>query len=331
MAKNILKYIISLVFACGLLYWTLKDYNFTENYEKLKSANFLWFFVSAILTLIAHTSRAIRGKMLLEPMSYKPSTYNATIAVFLGYFANYLVPRLGEITRCTTLKTTEDIPFEKSFGTVITERIVDVAMLLLLLLLNFILEFDRLSGYFIDFFNSKFPAGFNFLNIVLIITSAIVILGGLIKIWNSKKDEILKNPLINKAFGLMKGLLDGLLSIKDLKNPWAFVAHTILIWAMYFLMTYVMFFAFSDTSHLGMLAGLSTVVIGAIGIAAPTPGGLGTYHALVGGLLVLYGLSSDSAKTLAIFLHGSQMVITIVFGIIAFVLLFFQKRKLKNV
>jgi glycosyltransferase 2 family protein len=137
MLKNILKYIFSLGFAAALLYWTLKDYDFVENFEKLKSANFFWVFVSAILTIIAHTSRAIRGKMLLEPMGYKPSTLNATLAVFLGYFANYVVPRLGEVTRCTTLTTTEKIPFEKTFGTVVTERIVDVFMLLLILILNF--------------------------------------------------------------------------------------------------------------------------------------------------------------------------------------------------
>lgn len=328
MLKNFLKYIISLVVAGGLLYWTLKDYNFAENFEKLKSAHFFWFFVSAILTIVAHTSRAIRGKMLLEPMGYKPSTYNATIAVFLGYFANYLVPRLGEVTRCTTLATTEKIPFEKSFGTVITERIVDVFVLLLLLILNFILEFDRLSSYFLDFFESKFPDGFNVLNIIVIIIALLILVFLSVWFWRNQKEKILRNSFISNIIEKLKGLLDGLLSIKDLKNPGAFLAHTVLIWIMYFFMTYVMFFAFDDTSHLGLLAGLSTMVMGAIGIAAPTPGGLGTYHALVGGLLVLYGLSSDAGKTLAILLHGSQMVITLSFGIIAFILLFFQKRKL---
>ncbi len=327
MLKNIFKYVLSLGFAALLLYWTLKDYDFAENFEKLKSANFFWVFISAILTIIAHTSRAIRGKMLLEPMGYKPSTLNTTLAVFLGYFANYIVPRLGEVTRCTTLTTTERIPFEKSFGTVVTERIVDVFMLLVILILNFVLEFDRLSSYFITFFTEKFKGGLNFLNVAIIVISLVLIIGLFLKAWKIYKETILKKPIINKIAIMFNGLLEGLTSIKNLKNPSGFIAHTLLIWSMYYLMTYVMFFALDETKNLGMLAALSTMVMGAIGIAAPTPGGLGTYHALVGSLLVLYGLSTDSGKTLAIFLHGSQMVITITFGIIAFIILFFVKKR----
>jgi glycosyltransferase 2 family protein len=327
MVKNILKYVISLGFAIGLLYWTLKDYNFAENYEKLKAANFSWVFLTAIFTIIAHTSRAIRGKMLLEPLGYKPSTLNATLAVFLGYFANYIVPRLGEVTRCTSLQTTDDVPFEKTFGTVITERLVDVFMLLLLLVLNFVLEFDRLSGYFISFFEGKFKNGISIFNLIIILIITILIVFALIKVWQKYKTVILTNPIISKISGFAKGLLEGLSSIKNLKSPSAFIAHTILIWLMYYLMTYVMFLAMPQTQHLGLLAALSTMVMGAIGVAAPTPGGLGTYHALVGSLLVLYGQTVESGKTLAIFMHGSQMVITIFFGIISFVILFFVKRK----
>jgi glycosyltransferase 2 family protein len=327
MIKEIIKYVVSLGIAVGLLYWTLKDYNFAENFEKLKNANFFPFYLSAVFTIIAHISRAIRGKMLLEPLGYQPSTLNASLSVFLGYFANYLVPRLGEVTRCTTLSTTENIPFEKSFGTVITERIVDVCVLFLLLVLTFLLEFNRLSGYILNFFKSKTGGEINYLPIVLLLV-LLIIIGFVFKsIWTRKKETILQNSLVKKLVGMASGLIDGLTSIKNLKNPVAFIAHTILIWCMYFLMTYLMFFAFDETANLGLLAGLSTLVMGAIGVAAPTPGGLGTYHALVGSLLVLYGLSEESGKTLAIFLHASQMVITIVFGIIALIVLFFLRKR----
>lgn len=324
MLKNIVKYVASLAVAGGLLYWTLKDYNFAENIEKLKSANFGWFFLSAFFTLIAHTSRAIRGKMLLEPLGYKPSTLNASLAVFLGYFANYLVPRLGEVTRCTTLTNTDEIPFEKTFGTVVTERIIDFILLFLLLILNFILEFDRLSDFFLSFFKEKFEGKSNNFAIPIAIIIAFLLI--IYFVWKKFQQKIMSLPIVQKVVKFLQGLLEGLLSIRNLKNPIAFIAHSILIWVMYFLMTYVLFFAFEETANLGMLAGLSTLVMGAIGIAAPTPGGLGTYHALVGSLMVLYGLSSDSGKTLAIFLHGSQMVITLVFGIISLIILFYVRR-----
>jgi glycosyltransferase 2 family protein len=324
MLKNIIKYVASLAIAGGLLYWTLKDYNFAENIEKLKSAHFGWFFLSALFTLIAHTSRAIRGKMLLEPLGYKPSTLNASLAVFLGYFANYLVPRLGEVTRCTTLTNTDDIPFEKTFGTVVTERIIDFMLLFLLLILNFILEFYRLSDFFLGFFKEKFEGKST--NFAIPIAIIITFLAIIYFVWKKYQQKIMSSPIVQKVLKFLEGLLEGLLSIRNLKNPIAFIAYSILIWVMYFLMTYVLFFAFDETANLGMLAGLSTLVMGAIGIAAPTPGGLGTYHALVGSLMVLYGLSSDSGKTLAIFLHGSQMVITLVFGIISLIILFFVRR-----
>lgn len=325
MIKNILKYLLSLSFAGGLMYWTLKDYNFAENYEKLKSANFNWFYLSIVFTIVAHTSRAIRSKMLLKPLGYQPSTLNSALAVFMGYFANYLVPRLGEVTRCTTLATTEDIPFEKTFGTVVTERIIDMIILLGLLILNLILEFDRLSGFFLGFFQDKIDKGFT--GFILPIGFILIFLISIFFVWKNFKSKIIQNPIFLKINELLKGLIEGLLSIRKLENPIAFIGHSLLIWLMYFLMTYCMFFAFKETENLGLVAGLSTLVMGAIGIAAPTPGGLGTYHALVGNLMVLYGLSAETGKTLAIFLHGSQMVITLSLGIISFIILFFVKKR----
>ena len=178
--------------------------------------------------------------------------------------------------------------------------------------------------FFLGFFKDKFEGKLSSLTVPIIVL--VFILVGLTIIWKLQKEKILNSPFIKKILKLASGLLEGLTSIKKLKNPVAFIGHSILIWAMYYLMAYCLFFALPETANLGLLAGLSTLVIGAIGIAAPTPGGLGTYHALVGGLMVLYGLSSDSGKTLAIFLHGSQMVITIVFGIISFLILFMLKR-----
>ncbi len=325
MLKNILKYIFSLIFAGGLMYWTLKDYNFSENIEKLKSANFFWFYLSAFFTIIAHSSRGIRSKMLLKPLGYQPNTVNSILAIFMGYFANYLVPRLGEVTRCTSLATTDKVPFEKTFGTVVTERIIDMAILFFLLIITFFLEFDRLSGFFLSFFNDKFQDGFS--GIIIPFVGVFVLAFTLFFVLKNYKAKILSFPLIQKLSNLLKGLLEGLLSIRKLENPIAFIGHSLLIWLMYFLMTYCMFFAFEETANLSLVAGLSTLVMGAIGIAAPTPGGLGTYHALVGNLMVLYGLSAETGKTLAIFLHGSQMVITLTFGIISFIILFFIKRK----
>ncbi len=319
MLKNALKYVLSLAFAGGILYWTLKDYDFASNWEKIKNANFLYVFLVAVLTIFSHAFRALRNNLLLEPLGYKPTGIRNTCAVLIGYLANYLVPRLGEVTRCGSLNNTEKVPFDKAFGTVITERVIDVAMLLFLLVLNFALEFDRMGGYFMDFFASKFNASTN--TYVAIMISFIVFIAVLFFVYNKYKEQIFEIKFIKTITEKLAGLLDGLLSITKLKQPVLFIAYSIGIWFCYYLMTFTLFLALDSTAHLSPLAGLSTLVVGAIGIAAPTPGGIGTYHALVSNLMLLYGLNAETGQTLAIFMHGSQMVITIVLGIIAFILI----------
>lgn len=319
MLKNALKYVLSLAFAGGILYWTLKDYDFASNWEKIKHANFFYVFLVAIFTVFSHAFRALRNNLLLEPLGYKPTGIRNTCAVLIGYLANYLVPRLGEVTRCGSLNSAEKVPFDKAFGTVITERIIDVAMLLLILVLNFALEFDRMGGYFMDFFTRKFNAGSSIY--ILILASLVAILAISIFAFKKYKNQIFEIKIIKTVKEKLSGLLDGLLSITKLQQPVLFVAYSIGIWFCYYLMTYTLFFALDSTAHLSPLAGLSTLVVGAIGIAAPTPGGIGTYHALVSNLMLLYGLNAENGQTLAIFMHGSQMLITIILGILAFVIL----------
>lgn len=332
MVKNILKYVLSLGFAVGILYWTLKDYDFVSNWQKIKQANFFYVFLVAAITVISHAFRALRNNLLLEPLGYKPTGIRNTCAVLIGYLANYLVPRLGEVTRCGTLNASEKVPFDKAFGTVITERIVDVLCLLVLLILNFVLEFDRLGVYFIDFFKSKFNWD---------LSTLLWVIGGMVLeavityfIFRIFKDKILQIGFVQKLIGVyeailakLKGFIDGVMSITQLKQPVLFLGYTFGIWFCYYLMTYLLFFAMPETAHLSPLAGLSTLVVGAIGIAAPTPGGIGTYHALVSNLMTLYGLNAETGQTLAIFMHGSQMVSTILIGIFAFVLINFLPKR----
>jgi uncharacterized protein (TIRG00374 family) len=270
------------------------------------------------MALVAHWSRAYRWVLMLEPMGYKPSVFRTTLAVLVGYGANLIFPRAGEVARCGTLNKLEDIPFEKSFGAVIAERLIDVLVLLLLIFLNFILEFDRLEDVFINFFGEKFK------NPLLLVGYAFVGIGLLVAayfLFKKNQDKITQNALYQKIAKTISGFASGFMSVRNLKNPSAFVFHTILIWTMYFVMTYILCFALPETANLSPLAALSIFVMGSIGMAAPTQGGIGSYHFLVGSIVVLYGLSEQDGITLATFLHAIQgMVFVAVFGIIAFLL-----------
>ena len=323
--KKALQYLISLTVAAVLVWFTFKDIDLNTLWEKIKQADYRWVALSAMLALVAHWSRAYRWVLMLEPMGYKPSVFRTTLAVLVGYGANLLFPRAGEVARCGTLNKLENIPFEKSFGAVIAERLIDVLVLLILIFINFILEFDRLKDVFFKFFGEKFKnplllGVYAFFGISLIALTYYLI--------KKNQEKISQSPFYQKISKIIGGFASGFMSVKNLKNPAAFVFHTILIWTMYFIMTYVLCFALPETDNLSPLAALSIFVMGSIGMAAPTQGGIGSYHFLVGSIVVLYGLSEQDGITLATFLHAMQgMVFVAVFGIIAFLLTIILPKK----
>jgi uncharacterized membrane protein YbhN (UPF0104 family) len=331
--KNILRYTISLALAGGLLWFVFKDINLSEMLDRFAQSDWRWIAVSCFFLLCAHVTRAWRWGMLIEPLDHKPGIVNSSVSVLTGYFANYIVPRMGEVTRCGTLYRLERIPVSLSFGTVVAERIFDVLILLIMIGLNFILEFDRLSTFFSDFFQSKVGGGSGgsgsgmLLGILLAGLLAVAVVGIIIFKNASLRNKLQQNAIIGKIIDFAKGMLDGLLSVRKLRNPGLFIFSTILIWVLYYLVSYVLFFCIPETSNLGPLAGLTLLVVGAIGMTAPTQGGIGAYHLLVGNVMVLYGLSQNDGITLATFIHGAQMLFMLVIGALAFLYVLMQNKK----
>ncbi len=330
--KSALRYLISLGFAGGLIWYAFKDINLTEMLDRFARSDWSWIAVSCVLLLMAHISRAWRWNMLMEPLGYKPGLFNSSIAVLTGYFANYIVPRMGEVTRCGTLYKLERVPVNLSFGTVVAERIFDVIILLVLIGVNFILEFDRLSKFFMDFFQSKIgatEAGGNGMPILLIILlGGLVLVAGVgIYIFTNKslQEKLMQNALVQKVVQFAQGMLEGLLSVRKLNSPGLFICSTIAIWVFYYLVSYVLFFCIPETSNLGLLAGLTLLVVGSIGMAAPVQGGLGAYHMLVGSVMILYGLTYNDGITLATFIHGAQMIFMLAIGALAFLIVMVKK------
>ncbi|MCF2491767.1 MULTISPECIES: lysylphosphatidylglycerol synthase transmembrane domain-containing protein [Dyadobacter] len=332
--KSALRYIISLALAGGLIWFVFKDINFAEMLDRFAKSDWRWIALSCFLLLCAHVTRAWRWGMLMEPLGHKPGLFNSSISVLTGYFANYIVPRMGEVTRCGTLYRLERIPVNLSFGTVVAERIFDVLILLIMIGLNFILEFDRLSKFFTDFFQSKVSGGeggstgTGILAGILVTGMVVVVAAGIAVYKNvALRDRLQQNALIQKIVTFAKGMLDGFLSIRKLKNPGLFILSTIGIWVFYYFVSYVLFFCIPETSNLGPLAGLTLLVVGAIGMTAPTQGGIGAYHLLVGNVMILYGLSQNDGITLATFIHGAQMIFMLIIGALAFLYVLVQNKK----
>lgn len=277
--------------------------------EAFQRTNYWWILLSVVLSLVSHASRAIRWQMLFEPMGYKPKFGNAFGAILVMYLANLAFPRLGEVLRCTMLARYEKIPVEKSLGTMITERAIDVICLLGVVGLCLILQ----RQIFIEFYNSFMPESGNSKYIIL---GALAVLG-LVALGLFKSGKL---PFADKIEGLVKGLFAGIISIKDLKRPVAFVLHTIFIWLMYYFMTAVCIYALPETSGITMLSALPILFFGGIAMVA-VQGGLGLYPYFASKILLMYGVAETVGYAFGWIIWSGQTAMVILAGLVAYFLL----------
>lgn len=325
---SILKYLISLAVALGLFWYVYREQNMTKLLTDLREAKPLWLIASGVMAIISHWSRGYRWAIALKPLGYQPRKSVTFVAVMIGYFANFFVPRLGEVARCSVLKRTEDIPVNVSFGAVVAERAIDLLILLSLTVLTVLIEFDKVGEFIMTQFSEKSGA----------MTSKLTILGfiagiGLVGlgILYMLRERLMKTALFEKVKTFALGMKEGLFSIKKLEasSRWFYVLHTINIWVMYYTMTYVLFFSLDVTSNLSMMCGLTVLIMGGIGMALPSPGGVGTYHVFVSAALLAYGLSQEVGVQFAFLMHSTQTVTVLSVGAICFLItLFIPKRKI---
>lgn len=311
--KSIVTYVISSVIAIALLVLAFDKIDLSEFISKTAEVDYIWVVLSIFLSLASHWLRAYRWNILLEPFGYQLHTGRTFLAVMTGYLVNLAIPRLGEVTRCGVLKKNDDVPMSFSIGTVITERIIDVCILLIVIVSGFILEFDKIFGFFSHTlgFEKIFDSKWLILGILFTLLIAVILGFILIRRFTLNNSN---NELANNIRKFLKDLLDGLFSLRKIKNIWGFVLSTVGIWVLYFYMSYVIVFSIVETSELGLLAGLSILVAGALAMLVPVPGGIGAYHLTVSGVLGLYGVNSKTGLFFATLLHSSQFVSILIFG-----------------
>jgi len=280
-----------------------------------------WFlFLSVVIAVISHLSRAMRWKIALEPLGYKNvSSFNAFNAVMNGYFINLFIPRGGEISRPYALEKTDGVPTDVGVGTVVTERIIDLIFLMICIGSAFVFNYDVITQFLSEAWvflkESEKPktddGGLSKLAIlgigIAVVSLAVIIL------FVVKKDLFLL--LKEKATGFVKGMLDGILSIFKLEKWGLFIFHSVFIWLMYYLMLYVVFLAFEETLHIGFADALMIFIIGSIAMAIPIPGGAGAYHKMVSfGLIQLCAVAAGPAIAIVTVFHAVQTVLNIVLG-----------------
>ena len=275
--------------------------------QNFKNANYFYIFLSVIFGFIASFARSYRWKYTLEHLGYDVPFKNQFLAVNVSYLMNMFIPRSGEISRALVLKNYNNVPFDKGFGTIIAERVVDLVVLFAMVGLIFFLQFDVVKTFVLDYIPQE--------KIILFGTIGILLFAVLFTFYRYSKLKI-----ITSLKEKLSGLKEGVLSVINMKTKWQFLFYTILIWISYVLMFWVSIFAFPETSGLSFVAVLTTFVVGSIAIAF-TNNGLGSYPFLVSEILLFYGITATVGTAFGWVVWTAQTVFTIVLGLVSLFLL----------
>ena len=324
-----IKFTVFLGLGILIIWLSLRGLTPEERVQILHSfriANYNWVILTILMGVMSHVLRALRWRLFFEPLGYHPSLKNTFFAVMVGYFANMAFPRLGEVTRCGILAKYEKIPFNKSFGTVITERAIDMILFICLFFLMIFTQAGTIGHYLNEKIYPKLGEKLNnpiFSRWFLLASVTFGIL--VIVLIYILRRKIAKSVIFNKIINMINGFWEGLKSLSLIRKPGLFVFYSIAIWVLYFVMIYACFFCFTDTSTLGPGAGLSALVLGSVGIMI-TPGGIGLYPAIIQETMMLYGIVRTTGLALGWISWTAQTSMILVAGGLSLILLSFNKQ-----
>jgi uncharacterized protein (TIRG00374 family) len=330
---TIVQYLFFIALGFFFVWLSVKDINYAQ-WLQIKDAIRRarhWIVIPVVLMLLlSHYSRALRWKILMEPLGYKPSTFNTFATVMIGYLVNTGVPRLGEVVKCTLLSRYEKLRADKLVGTIVMERAVDVVCLLIVFLAAIIFQGHIIGEVVYNAFGKFFTdrTGHTSISKLVIGLSLIILFFTILYFILKRFGHI---DAIAKIKEILRGILHGLSSIRFIKHKGLFLFHTVLIWVLYLLSTTAGIFALQETAHLGIGGGLTTLVMGSVGMIV-SPGGIGAYALVVAKLMKLYGLDEDTiGAALGWLLWSVQTVIILVGGVIFFSLFSHYNKKAKNI
>ncbi|WP_445718685.1 lysylphosphatidylglycerol synthase transmembrane domain-containing protein [Flavobacterium sp.] len=313
MKVNIRKFLsltVPLFIGLGIIYYQYTTLSSTE-IEKIKisfiKADYFYIFLSLFIALFGYWSRAYRWKFSLQHLGYNTQFRNDLMTVCVSYFINLTIPRSGEISRAALLKKYEKVPFDKGFGTIVAERIVDLIIFLLFVIIAFVLQFDKLYKFLID----KLPIE----KIIYLLIGGFVVFVIFIFVWIYAEWKIIK-----KLKQKLSGLIEGMTSILKMKDKWNYIFHSFFIWFTYLLMFYVTIFALPETSNIGFDVVIMGFIFGSLAVGF-TNGGIGAYPLAIALIYSLYGIPNDVGVAFGWLVWTSQTLLTIFLGLLSYLLL----------
>jgi uncharacterized membrane protein YbhN (UPF0104 family) len=317
------------VFFVWLSVKDIKHEQWLQIKDSIQRARHWIVFPVILMLLLSHYSRALRWKILMEPLGYKPSTFNTFASVMIGYLVNTGVPRLGEVVKCTLLSKYEKLRADKLIGTIVMERAVDVVCLLIVFVAAIIFQWHIIGDFVFNAFGKFFTDRTGHTSMVKLVIGlvSIILIFSILYFILKRFGHI---DAIAKIKEIIRGILHGLSSIRFIKHKALFLFHTVLIWALYLFSTTAGIYALQETAHLGFGGGLTTLVMGSVGMII-SPGGIGAYALVVAKLMKLYGLNEDTiGAALGWLLWSVQTLIILVGGLIFFSLFSYYNKKEKK-
>ncbi|AXT62121.1 UPF0104 family protein [Aquimarina sp. AD10] len=308
---KLIKIVLPLILGVFLIWYSIHSATPEERQKTLEyilQADPKWIILSLTMGILSHLSRAYRWKFLLEPLGYSIKVSNSFMALMIGYLANLGIPRSGEILRGGTISTYEGIPFKKAFGTIISERVIDLLMLLLIIGITLLFQ----SEYLLTYLQEKIASPFIYLAVLGGLLFAGIIFLRIIK--------TSKNPILAKLRDFGNGILEGVKTITNIKQKGAFIFHTALIWILYVAMFYVIKFTIPETASLSLGPILATFVAGSFAMTF-TNGGIGAFPVAIAAILLLFDIDKPSGEAFGWILWGSQTAINIIIGALSFLFL----------
>lgn len=327
--------LVLLILAAGVFILIGVKTDWEKTLNSISSANLFWVGGAFALITLGHIIRAVRWNMLTEPAGFKLNNRRSFYSVMVGYLVNVATSRGGEVVRCALAAKSEKAPLELLIGTVVTERIIDVIMLLVVCLATLITQFNLVYGFFNTYVIIPLSRFFNFQNILIF--SLFLFLGLVFfflrrrKKTNIEEEDTIEPISDEKGFkGILLRFTGGLKTVFQLKSPIKFLIFSGFIWTCYWLSGYCLLQSLEITSHLGIFVGLGLLVFSAVGIAIPLPAGAGVWGALSFGLSTVYGLSAENAETYGIYNLAFSNLMMIFTGAICYILLWFEMQKIEK-
>ncbi|MBC7388005.1 MAG: flippase-like domain-containing protein [Opitutaceae bacterium] len=316
--------LVSLVACVWLFKKAYAGQDLEQVWEQAKKVNLMWVSIIAIASILCHSVRTLRWQMLLKAVGKDVGFLKLFAALMSAYFVNQAIPRVGELLRPYLLYRSDKISYGTSLGTVVAERIIDTVCLVILLLSCFVFIGDITGDFFHTHISGPLKGYFGVMpywKMGAIFLAITMVLYLVVEHFQKKEQaKVSEDKPVNKVDEFADDSMKGIGGVLKVENKVLFGLYTLIIWVLYFFMTYLWFFSMDETVNLGVREAVFIWAIGNIGRMVPVQGGgAGAYHYLVIQAFLLFGISAGVAGAMALLIHGLQTVIYVVLGSVSLV------------